>query len=152
MNPSAHEQDAAQLLTVFSFEESYFAVDALRIQEIIRVGTITPVHMAPEHILGIINLRGHIVTVMDPARRLHLGDWKTGADSRILIVDWQDEQIGLLVPRVHDMTRAEEGLGVAPPNLRSALGTFLAGITRYRDHMVSVLDLKALLSVEEPAS
>ena len=152
MNPNASDQEASLLLTVFSFDDALFAVDAMRVQEIIRVGPITPVHHAPEHVLGIINLRGRIVTVLDPARRMGLEPQERDARSRILIVDWQDENVGLLVSEVHDMVRTEkEQIGPSPSNLKNSLGSFLAGVLQLKDHMVSLLDLKPLLSVEDTA-
>jgi len=140
------------LLTVFSFDEALFAVDAMRVQEIIRVGAITPVHHAPEHVLGIINLRGRIVTVLDPACRMGLDTQERSPQSRILIVDWQDEQVGLLVSRIHDMVSTEsEQLAAPPSNLKKTLGGFLAGVLQLKEQMVSILDLQPLLSLEDMA-
>jgi len=150
MNPNATDQEASLLLTVFSFDDALFAVDAMRVQEIIRLGPITPVHHAPAHVLGIINLRGRIVTVLDPALRMGLEAQERTSKGRILIMDWQDEHVGLLVSEVHDMVRTEkESLGASPSNLKNSLGAFLTGVLQLKDHMVSVLDLKPLLSVEE---
>lgn len=141
---------ATLLLAIFAFEEALFAVDALRVQEIIRVGPIAPVHHAPPHVLGIINLRGRIVTVLDPACRMGLAAQERTPASRILIVEWQDEQVGLLVSRIHDMVDVPpDSLGQAPPNLRNDLGAFLAGVVQVRDLMVSVLDLQPVLAVED---
>ena len=144
---------AAMLLTMFSIQESYFAVDALRVQEIIRLGAITPVHHAPDYVLGIINLRGRIVTVLDPGCRLGLGAQELQPQGRILIVDWQDEQVGLLVTRIHDMVTLEiDQLTEPPSNLKGSLGLFLQGVVQIRDHMVAVLNLEPLLTVEEAHS
>ena len=152
MNPDATDQEASLLLTVFSFDDALFAVDAMRVQEIIRLGPITPVHHAPEHVLGIINLRGRIVTVLDPALRMGLEAQERTSKGRILIMDWQDEHVGLLVSEVHDMVRADkDSLGASPSNLKNSLGAFLTGVLQLKDHMVSVLDLKPLLSVEASA-
>lgn len=146
------EQDASLLLTVFSFDEALFAVDAMRVQEIIRVGAITPVHHAPGHVLGIINLRGRIVTVVDPATRIGLEPQVQSSASRILIVDWQDEQVGLLVSRIHDMVQMERNALAPPPsNLKQGFGAFLAGVVQLREHMVSVLDASSVLAIEEIA-
>jgi len=152
MNDHTTDQDGSLLLTVFSFDDALFAVDAMRVQEIIRLGPITPVHHAPDHVLGIINLRGRIVTVLDPALRMGLDAQERTAKGRILIMDWQDEHVGLLVSEVHDMVRTpKDSLGASPSNLKNSLGTFLTGVLQLKDHMVSVLDLKPLLAVEELA-
>ena len=124
----------------------------MRVQEIIRLGPITPVHHAPAHVLGIINLRGRIVTILDPALRMGLEAQERAPKCRILIMDWQDEHVGLLVSEVHDMVQAEkESLGAAPSNLKTSLGEFLSGVLQLKDHMVSVLDLQPLLAAGETA-
>jgi purine-binding chemotaxis protein CheW len=150
IEPEAALQNASKLLALFALLDALFAVDALRVQEIIRLGPITPVHHAPEHVLGIINLRGRIVTVLDPALRMGLGAQEQAPRSRILIVDWKDEQVGLLVSRVEDMVEAAPDAITAPPtNLKSDLGAYLSGVLQLKDHMVSILDLEPLLSVDE---
>jgi purine-binding chemotaxis protein CheW len=149
---STADLDSSLLLATFSFGDAFFAVDALQVQEIIRVAAITPVHHAPDHVLGIINLRGRIVTVLDPGRRLELGNQEIGEASRILILDWQGEQVGLLVTRVQDVIRADrDSLTTPPPNLRAMLGAFARKVVQVQGHMVSILDLDALLATDDAA-
>jgi purine-binding chemotaxis protein CheW len=150
MDVKEQTPDATKLLAVFSLGEALFAVEALRVQEIIRVGAITPVHGALPHVLGIINLRGRIVSVLDPAIRMGFPSQERTPESRILIVDWQDEHLGLLVSWIQDMVDAEEGsIGRAPSNLKADLGKFLSGVFQRGESMISVLDLQPLLSLEE---
>ena len=141
------EQDAANLLTIFAICETFFAVSAQYVQEIIRMCPITPVHHAPQHVVGIINLRGRIVTVLDPALRIGLGHQDIGETSRILILDWKGEQLGLQVSRVRDVLPIDpERLVAPPPNLRSVLGPYSAQVFQLQDNIVSTLNLDALLS------
>lgn len=143
-------QEGALLLALFAFDEALFAVDALRVQEIIRLGPLTPVHHAPEHVLGIINLRGRIVTILDPALRMGLGPQERTPKSRILIVDFKDEHVGLLVSRVEDMVETPPNSITPPPsNLKNDLGAYLSGVLQNGEHMVSILDLAPLLSVDD---
>jgi purine-binding chemotaxis protein CheW len=147
-NPNA--LGSSLLLAVFSCADALFAVDALRVQEIIRVGAITPVHQAPGHVLGIINLRGRIVTILDPAYRMGFEAQTMTRDCRILIVDWEDEHVGLLVSRIHDMVDTQKDQVEAPPsNLKQDLGRYLSGVVKVQDSMVLLLDLQPLLSLEE---
>jgi len=148
--PERGNSEGDLLLALFAFDEAFFAVEALRVQEIIRLGPITPVHHAPEHVLGIINLRGRIVTVLDPACRMGLDALERTPRSRILILDWKDEQIGLLVSRVEDMVGVpRNALAQAPANLKNDLGAYLSGVVQVKEHMVSILDLQPLLAVDE---
>ena len=138
------------LLTVFSIGESLWAVDALHVQEIIRVSAITRVHHALPEVVGIINLRGRIVTILDPAYRLGLPAGVVEASARILVLDWKDEQIGLLVSRIQDVVSVEASQLAPPPsNMKQAFGAHLAKVVRIKDQAISVLDLETILAIEE---
>jgi len=142
--------DQTLLLTVFNIGESLFAVDALHVQEIIRLSALTKVHHAPPHVVGIINLRGRIVTILDPAYRLGLPMGPPEPSSRILVLDWQDEHIGLMVSRIQDVMSVEaDQLAPPPPNLKQAFGAHLAKVLRLKEQAISVLNLDTLLAIEE---
>ncbi len=144
------ESDASHLLTIFSICDTHFALSAEHVQEIIRMCPITPVHHAPTHVLGIINLRGRIVTVLDPAERIGLGDQGTADTSRILILDWKGEQLGLKVHRVRDVLPIDPGHMVPPPpNLRAVLGAYATQVFQLQDNVVSILNLEDLLSTDQ---
>jgi len=87
------------LLATFFVRDMLCGLDATAVQEVIRLGPVTPVHYAPEEVLGILNLRGRIVTIVDLGLRIGLPRIATGSDSRIFIVEDRDEFIGLLVNR-----------------------------------------------------
>src|ERR1700742_819154 len=87
------------LLATFFLRDALCALDAAGIQEVIRVGPITPVRHAPESVAGIVNLRGKIVTVLDLGLRLGLPKAVPGPDTRIFIMEDGNEFIGLLVDR-----------------------------------------------------
>src|SRR5215831_15099468 len=92
--------DETLLVSVFQLGNAMFGIPAAQIQEVVQMGSITPVHHAPSCIVGIRNLRGRIVTVIDLGTRLDLGEAERGPESRILIVDSEGELVGLLVDRV----------------------------------------------------
>jgi purine-binding chemotaxis protein CheW len=125
-------------------------VDARQVQEVARVGEVTPVHHAPACIVGIRNLRGHIVTVLDLRALLELGRVQTSPDNRILIVEGQGEPIGLLVDSVADTVSPETGkLLPPPPNLHGVQSRRLLGVCRAGDRLVAGLKLESLLQPDE---
>ncbi|MBS1802412.1 MAG: chemotaxis protein CheW [Acidobacteria bacterium] len=126
-----------------------FGIDATLIQEVVMVGEITRVHRAAPYVEGIRNLRGRMVTVIDLAMRLGLGRAQRSAESRILIVDWNGEPIGLLVDSVADAISVEScALEPVPPNLPPSSLAAIRGVFRKGDHLIALLDLHPLLSVE----
>lgn len=137
------------LYATFLLGEAAFGVAAEQVQEVVRPGSITPVHHAPPFVLGIRNLRGKIVTVIDLAVRLDLGSAEVGPDSRVLIVDWQGEPVGLLVDSVAD-TVAIDGEGIEPPpaNVHGVQARHLRGVYRGTERLVAVLELGVVLQPE----
>jgi purine-binding chemotaxis protein CheW len=150
MNTTQTDTEEGLLLATFLLGNGTFGVDARQIQEVARVGEVTPVHHAPACIVGIRNLRGHIVTVLDLRALLELGRVQTSPENRILIVEGQGEPIGLLVDSVADTVSPETGeLLPPPPNLHGVQSRRLLGVCRAADRLVAVLKLDALLQPEE---
>lgn len=84
----------------FMLEEQSYGINVLNIQEILYGGLIEPVPGAPSHVLGVINLRGSIVTVVDTRMRLGLSTGEPRESEWIVILDVLDETVGLLVDEV----------------------------------------------------
>ena len=120
-----------------------FGIPALQVQEVVQLENLTPVHQAHETIIGIINLRGQIVTVMDLAKRVGMAG---GEKKHILIVDWKGESIGLLVDSVKDVLEAElDELHPPPANVNPDQQKNFKGVCEVGGWFVAVLDLDALL-------
>lgn len=136
------------LAATFMLGPATFGVDTSQIQEVVRVGNITPVHHAPADIVGIRNLRGRIVTVIDLRIRLDLGRVPAGPENRIFIVEGQGEPIGLLVDQVADTIDVSAGdLHPAPPNVNGVQSRHLRGVCRHGARLVALLDLTAILQL-----
>src|ERR1035438_8198010 len=103
------------LLATFFVRDALCALDAAGIQEVIRLGPVTPVRYAPEEVIGIVNLRGKIVTIVDLGLRLGLPKTVAGRDSRVFIIEDRNEFIGLLVDRVDEVVEVESDHWQAPP-------------------------------------
>lgn len=87
----------------FSLGDQQYGVNVLQVREIICATDITPVPGAPEHVLGIINVRGSIITVVDTRHRLSLPPREMQESDWILIMDIEDQSIGLLVDDVSEV-------------------------------------------------
>jgi purine-binding chemotaxis protein CheW len=145
--------DDGQLVATFLLGEAAFGIGAAQVQEVVRVGDITPVHHAPPYVVGIRNLRGKIVTVIDLRVRLDLGSMEAGADTRILIVDWQGEPIGLMVDSVADTISVNSAdIVPPPPNVHGIQSRNLRGVCRSGERLVALLDPGPVLQVDDRAS
>jgi purine-binding chemotaxis protein CheW len=137
------------LVATFDLGPARFGIEASRIQEIIRVPEVTPVYRADGYILGIINLRGRIVTVIDLARKLGIPTAGASEANRIVIVDWGGEYVGFLVEKVNDVViRDSVDLQALPANVDEVQEAFIAGVFPAGGHLVSLLKVDPLLAVE----
>ena len=142
--------DESLLVATFELGEAAFGINTAQVQEVVRIGEITPVHHAPPYIVGIRNLRGHIVTVLDLRVRLELGAIEIGPETRILIVEWQGEPIGLLVDSVADTIGVSaRDVTASPSNVHGAQGRNFSGVFRTGERLIALLDLAAVLQADD---
>ena len=125
-------------------------VDTEPVQEIVKVGHITPVHHAPDYVVGIMNLRGRVVTVIDLGMKLDLGATPVGQDSRILIITWQGEALGLLIDNVLGVVPVDRAeMRPAPENVRGVQSSMVEGVCQVDGRLMALLDLRSVLSVDD---
>jgi purine-binding chemotaxis protein CheW len=135
------------LISTFYLENTLMGIDTMKVQEVIRITDMTPVYHAPAHILGIMNLRGKIVTIIDLAEKFELPESKITEDSRIVIVQWNDEYVGLLVDRIFDVMHADRG-GLMPPpsNIHEIQGRFFDGVFNADGHLIAIVNVDKVLA------
>ena len=137
------------LVSTFYLHGALFALDTALVEEVVRLRRTTRVARAPVSVLGIMNLRGKIVTVLDLAEILQLGKTTADDESRLYIVRDGDGLAGLLVDRAADVIELETAALAPPPaSVRGAEGRFFRGIARTGGQLVAVLDLPTVLAVE----
>ena len=135
------------LLATFFVRDALCALDAGGVQEVIRLGPVTPVRYAPEEVVGIVNLRGKIVTIIDLGLRLGFPKAVAGPDSRIFIMEDRNEFIGLLVDRVDEVVEVERDHWQPPPaNVNSGQARFFKGVCRAGRRVITLLDAAQILA------
>jgi purine-binding chemotaxis protein CheW len=147
---ASSENRQESLFAAFSVRDGHYALDASGIQEVIRLGPLTPVRHALPEVAGIMNLRGKIVTVVDLGLRLGMPKAVSGNHSRIFIVENRGEFIGLLVDRVDDVLEVEpEQWEALPANLSAGQARFFKGVCRSNGRIISILDADRILAPGE---
>jgi purine-binding chemotaxis protein CheW len=149
MTATATASDHQVLVITFLVSGSLFGMETSQVQEVVRLTTVTPVHHAATCVVGVMNLRGHISTVVDLSARLGLGLVDLSGDKRIIIVEWLGERVGLVVDSMEDVMSVElDAIGPAPENVRTAQSHRMRGVFRSADRIVAMLDLDKVLSLE----
>ncbi len=137
-------------LTVFLLGDVHYGIPVRQVKEINQNFNITPVPGAPDYVRGAVNLRGQIVTVIDLRMRFGLQSSEITNITRNIVVSFEDEQVGLLVDSVEDITEVDQGRFQPPPaNLGGIHRNFFLSAYKREEDLISVLDINEVLQVEE---
>jgi purine-binding chemotaxis protein CheW len=123
-------------------------INILNIQEINKHVEITKVPQASDYIKGILNLRGRIVTIIDLGKKLGLTSVNKGTNkkNRNIIVNSEDEHIGLLVDSISDVALAKkEDIEPAPSNIGGVKGKYFLGVLKTKKQLIGILDIDEVL-------
>ncbi len=147
-----HPPATPQTLCTFAVDGAWFGVDILRVQEVNRLTALSPVPLAGPQVLGVMNLRGRVVTVLDLGRLLGLAPSAHTPESRNVVVQSRGDAVALWVDEIADVVTADT-VAPAPANLRAVRPGCLAGVVQAPQGLVAILDLDELLRVEgEPGT
>ena len=146
------EAAAERQLVVFSLAGEAYGVDIEAVREIIRMEEITQVPNAPEFVEGVINLRGMVCPVLDLRKRLGVDVSETTNESRIVVVEIDGEQVGLIVDEVTEVLRiGSESVEAASDVIAAGGDDLVEAIVSVDDRMILLMDLRAALSSKKDA-
>ncbi len=153
---SEAKSDPNQYLTFFLGKE-LFALGILAIKEIIQYGHLTTVPLMPDHIRGVINLRGSVVPVIDLSARLGRGVAELGRRTCIVILEMMHDEerfdIGVMVDSVSAVIDMHGSEIEQAPNFGASVRTdFIAGMGKLGGQFIVILDIDHTFAVEELAS
>ena len=152
-DPKDSHQGISSAYVTFSLADETYAIDVLQVQEVLKMTEIAPVPGVPDYILGIINLRGDVVTVIDARRRMSL-PYRTPDDaSRIVIIDVGHQNVGILVDAVAEVVQiSPSAVDPAPAVGNDQTSRFILGVTSTEEGLTILIDLNKLLSDEDWAA
>jgi purine-binding chemotaxis protein CheW len=141
--------DTVSQWVTFRLGDEIYGIDVLQVQEVLRITEISPVPGAPHYVLGIINLRGNVVTVIDARNRFGLPPKETDDASRIIVVDAFDKVVGLLVDNVSEVAYVPNSQIEVGPNVGADDGNkFVSGVSNRDGDLLIMVDLAKLINTE----
>jgi purine-binding chemotaxis protein CheW len=140
-----------ELLTFTLGEESY-GLDILKVQEIRGYETPTRIANTPDFIKGVINLRGHIVPIVDLRVKLSLGEARFDASTVAIILNVLGRTVGVVVDGVSDVIAlAPEAIKPAP-EFGSVLDTqYILGLATVEGRLLIIIDIEKLMGSRDMA-
>lgn len=134
----------------FRLEEETYGINVMQVQEVLRYSEIAPVPGAPEYVLGIINLRGNVVTVIDTRTRFGLPTTEVTDSTRVVIIEADKQVIGIMVDSVAEVVYLKKSDIDSAPNVGTEESAkFIQGVSNREGELLILVDLNKLLNDEE---
>jgi purine-binding chemotaxis protein CheW len=135
-----------------------FGIDVALVREVNRYIDFSPVSLSPDFISGLMNLRGQIITVIDPGVRLNLGKRQLDSTTRCVVIksgaelansslsSSLNETVGILVNAVGDIISVDEDtIESLPPNLSDLDNEFISGVVKLENDLLVILKVDAIV-------
>jgi len=137
-------------LAVFELEDQPYAIDIMKIKQIIRPLKITRLPKAPDFVEGVINLRGVVIPVIDMRKRFALPPLAQGIDTKVIIASVDRKIVGVIVDDVSEVVSvARQEIQPPPKVVRGVESEYLLGVCRLKDDILLILNLDEILTAEE---
>lgn len=141
--------EVLQWVTYCLGEETY-GINVMQVQEVLRHTEIAPVPGAPDYVLGIINLRGNVVTVIDTRSRFGLPPNDITDNTRIVIIESDEQVVGILVDSVAEVVYLRSSEIDSAPNVGTEESAkFIQGVSNRDGELLILVDLNKLLTDDE---
>ncbi len=138
-------QLASQYLT-FAVNNQDFGIEILRVQEIKNFSRVTPIPNMPACIKGVMNLRGTVVPIVDLRNKFSMPFAEYDQFTVIIVVNVGGRVMGLVVDAVSDVLDINSDEIENPPNFGGADTSFIMGLAKSGEQIVTLLDIEQLLA------
>ena len=133
----------------FSLGKEEYAIELLSVREVIGMPGITPVPHTPPHFLGIMNLRGQVISVMDLRKKFGFPTTAT-QETAVVILNFHDLSLGVVVDSVNSVLNPDPETLSPKPELQGSPSTeFVTGVYRKDNQLVLLLDIAKALNLDD---
>ena len=144
-NVSLDQSDDIVQLVGFIIGEEEYAIPILAIQEIIKPFSWTRVPQVPKYVMGVFNLRGAVIPLIDLRMKFGLSEQKHNDETRFIVMKDEDDVAGFVIDRLTMAIRLKKtDIGPAPDTL-SGDDTMIDGVGKQEDKIITILKVKKLL-------
>ncbi|WP_207062452.1 chemotaxis protein CheW [Motiliproteus sp. SC1-56] len=150
INTHGGAEDPVLQWVTFRLAEETYGINVMQVQEVLRYTEVAPVPGAPAYVLGIINLRGNVVTVIDTRQRFGLPATEVTDHSRIVVIEVGGQVVGILVDAVSEVVYLNQSEIEQAPNVGTEESAkFIQGVCHKDNRLLILVDLQKLMSEEE---
>lgn len=142
-----HVNSTCQLV-VFTLDEQRYALHLSAVHRTVRMVAITPLPSAPEVVIGVINVKGQVIPVLDLRLRFRLPPRPPQLSDHLLIASTGRRTVALVADEVGGVVQQNEA-GIVPPEEIVPGLEYVTGVTRLDDGLLFIHDLDGFLSLDE---
>ena len=134
----------------FRLGDETYGIDVMQVQEVLRPSEIAPVPGTPDYVLGIINLRGNVVTVVDTRSRFGLPTKDREDTTRIVIVEYEKKVVGMLVDAVAEVVYLRESEIEQSPDVgNDHSAKYIQGVVSRDKELLILVDVARLVEEDD---
>ena len=149
-NNAGNVDDQVLQWVTYRLGDETYGINVMQVQEVLRYSEIAPVPGAPHYVLGIINLRGNVVTVIDTRTRFGLPTAETTDQTRIVVIEAENQVVGILVDAVAEVVYLRQSEIETTPSVgNEESAKFIQGVCHKNDELLILVDLEKLMTNEE---
>ncbi|WP_324733945.1 chemotaxis protein CheW [Pseudomonas paeninsulae] len=149
-NSAQGAEDPILQWVTFHLDNETYGINVMQVQEVLRYTEIAPVPGAPSYVLGIINLRGNVVTVIDTRQRFGLDSVPVTDNTRIVIIEADKQVVGIMVDSVAEVVYLRQSEVETAPNVgNDESAKFIQGVCNKNGELLILVELDKMMSEEE---
>ncbi len=134
----------------FNIGREEYGVEILKVQEILKLPKITRLPKSAHYIMGVIDLRGKVIPIVDLSKRFGIKEGEDSDSRRAIVVDIRGKRVGLAIDAVSHVIKLEsKEIEPPPPIVKGISGRYIIGIGKLKDSFVIILDIDQIFSSEE---
>ena len=146
----ANDVQGQMQYVTFTLEDEVYGINVMQVQEVLREIEVAPVPGAPHYVTGIINLRGNVVSVIDARTRFGLETCDSTPMTRIIVIEAQQQIIGILVDSVAEVVDINMSEIETAPNVgNEETARYIDGVVSRDEKLLILVDLNKLLTEAE---
>ncbi len=134
----------------FSLNSEHYALPLLAVREVVAMPEVTAVPFTPPHFLGIMNLRGQVISIIDLRLKFNMKKPETNTETSVIICDLAPLCIGAVVDSVNSvLVLSSADIGGRPDIQSNRNSDYITGVCKRDDKLILLLDIAKALSVED---
>lgn len=141
---------ASQQVVCFKIGKEEYGIDILLVQEILKLPAITKLPKSVDYIMGVIDLRGKVIPIIDLSKKFKVDSGNHAAPTRAIVVHISGKQVGLAIDSVSQVVKINTAdIEPPPPVVKGISGRYIVGIAKLERGFVVVLDINQIFSTDE---